>query len=237
MGNDFPSLPISFSRMQLPGHIFYAYAQLADLDVQVGDVLLSEQERAYLETVRHEGRRQEYTAGRVLARRLAATHLQCAPEAVPLVVADDGSLRLERSAFSISLAHSAGGVCAALAQDSGVGVDLEVIRPRHPDLYRFILHPDEYGLLDSTALDRDSLLILCWSIKEAVLKGMKTGFRCSPKKLRLDIDVEQGRAGIVIAGQDPWQCVFEKRDNNYLAIAFPDSVQRSPFNVRRDVER
>lgn len=232
MGNDFPSLPISFSRMQLPGHIDYAYAQLADLDIQAGKGLLSEQERVYLEAVRHEGRRQEYTAGRVLARRLAATHLDCNPEAVPLVVADDGSLLLEHSNFSISLAHSAGGVCAAVAQHTDVGIDLEVIRPRHPDLYRFILHPEEYDLLDTTGLDRDNLLILCWSIKEAVLKGMKTGFRCSPKKLRLDIDVEQGKAGIVIAGQDPWQCVFEQRDNNYLAIAYPGSVQRSTFNAK-----
>ena len=171
-------------------------------------------------------RRHEFTAGRVLARELAAVQLGCGPEVVPLAVADDGSLLLEDTGFNISIAHTREGVCAVVGENIAVGIDLERVKARHPDLHRFILHPDEFGLLDTLDLDRDSILILCWSIKEAVLKGMKTGFRCSPKKLRLNIDLEQASADIIIAEtdvteSDRWQCQFEKKDNSYLAIAYP----------------
>ncbi len=211
--------------MHLPDNIFYSYARLADVDLSEGETVLSEKELAFRQTLKNEGRWTSFTAGRILARRLAAAHLGCSPEAVPVVVADDGSLVLENTRYSLSLAHSRKGVCATIARNTRVGIDLEAILQRHEDLYRFILHPDEYGILDTLDLDRDSILILCWSIKEAVLKGMKTGFRFSPKKLRLDINLEQGRAGIVTTDMEAvWQCVFEKRDNSYLAIAYPSEV-------------
>lgn len=218
--------------IHLPENIFYSYARLADLDLSEAEAVLSEKELAFREQLKNERRRVGFTAGRITARRLAAVHLGCAPEAVPIAVSDDGSLHLEDSRFGLSLAHSREGVCAAVAENLEVGIDLEAIQQRHEDLYRYILHPEEYDLLDSLDIDQDSILILCWSIKEAVLKGMKTGFRFSPKKLRLNIILEQGRAGIVIAGtNDCWECTFEKRDNNYLAIAYPSSVQGSTFNV------
>ncbi len=223
--------------MHLPENIFYTYAALSDVDLSEAGRVLSEGELAFREGLVLETRREAFTAGRIVARRLAAEHLGCSPEAVPVAVADDGSLMLEQTDFSLSLAHSREGVCAAIARDASVGIDLEAIMQRHEDLYRFILHPDEYDMLDTLDLDRDSILILCWSIKEAVLKGMKTGFRFSPKKLRLDINLEQGSAGVVITDtEETWACVFEKRDNNYLAIAYPSSVQGSRFKVQGGLE-
>ena len=207
--------------MQLPDHIAYTYQPLASVDLDLSAHWLSAQEQQYLQQVTHKSRQREYRAGRVVARQFAGQVLSCPPEKVPLVVAEDGSLGLEGTPFSISLAHAKQGICVAVAEGISVGIDLEAIKPRHADLYRFIFHPDEYELLNTLDLDRDSILILSWALKEATLKGMKTGFRCSPKKLKLTIDLEGNEAGVEVADGTTWQCRFEKRDGCYLAIAYP----------------
>lgn len=208
--------------MHLPEHITYRYQRIEDVDLRLASDVLSASESRYLDSVKHDGRRVEFTAGRVLARHHAGEVLGQPPHDVPLQVADDGSLFLADTSFSISLAHSRKGVCVATSRGSSIGVDLEIIKPRHPDLYRFILHPDEYPMLDTLHLNRDRLLILCWALKEATLKGMKTGFRCSPKKLILDIDTEHNRANIVVEGNDHWKGFFKEVDGSYLALAFRD---------------
>ena len=103
-----------------------------------------------------------------------------------------------------------------------IGIDLETIKPRHKDLYKFIFHPDEYVLLDTVSMERTELLILSWTLKEATLKGMKTGFRCSPKKLRLSINVENQSANIAGPGNVTWKAKFEKKDGCFLSIAYPE---------------
>lgn len=215
--------------IHLPDHITYSYFRHNDVlegrDAHMIEEILSDAEHTYLKSVSHEGRRREYTAGRLLARRLVADQLGITPGNVRLIVADDGSLQLPETSLSISLAHSKNGVCATIAHQTPIGIDLEGIKPRHPDLYRFILHPDEYSLLDNAPLSRDELLILCWALKEATLKGMKTGFRCSPKKIRLNIDFDNHKANMVVQGRNLWKGFFEQIDGNFLAIAIPDPEQ------------
>ncbi len=208
--------------MVLPDHITYTHSRMQDVDLHLAGSILSPREHAYLETVTHEGRQAEYTAGRIVARQLAAEVLQLAPQEVPIDVADDGSLVLTGHNHGLSLAHAHNGVCAVVARASNVGIDLERIKPRHPELYRFILHPDEYHLLDSLDMDRDQILILCWALKEATLKGMKTGFRCSPKKLKISVDLPARQARITADGGSAWQLGFEEVDGCYLAIAYPE---------------
>ena len=214
--------------MHLPDHIKYTYCALADVPLHLADGLLSEKEHAYLETVSHAGRRREYTAGRIIARKFAGDILDLDPKVVPLSVAADGSLELPGTGHSISLAHSHEGVCVAIAEATPVGIDVETIKPRHAGLHRFILHPEEYDMFEALALDRDSALILCWSLKEATLKGLKTGFRCSPKKLKLSIDLDHHQAIVRIDGKSEWQLRFEKRAGCYLAIAYPERL-KTPY--------
>lgn len=197
------------------------------MDLHLAGSILSARERAYLETVTHEGRKTEYTAGRIVARQLAAEVLQLPPHKVPIDVADDGSLVLTGHNYGLSLAHAHNGVCAVVARSSSVGIDLERIKPRHPELYRFILHPDEYQLLDSLDLSRDQILILCWALKEATLKGMKTGFRCSPKKLKISVDLPAQQALVLAEGGSAWQLGFEEIDGCYLAVAYPEKRKSS----------
>jgi 4'-phosphopantetheinyl transferase len=227
MGSGFPPLPIAVL-MNLPDHIAYAYRRLDDVPLDEARELLSREERQYLDGIRLEKRRREFTAGRVVARELAGRVLGQAPASVALIVKADGSLELGGTACGISLAHTHEGVCAAVARDTAIGIDLETIKPRHQDLLRFMLHPDEYGLLDTLPLSREHSLILCWVLKEATLKGMRTGFRCSPKNLRLAIDVASQRASIRAPGGMGWQAHYEERDGSYLALAFPSTPNSNP---------
>ncbi len=150
-----------FIRMKLPGHIAYAYRRLKDLATEAGRQVLSDSERKFLEEISNERRRQTYIAGRIVARELAGRVLDCQPADVDLRVNEDGSLDLYNTSYGNCLAHTHEGVCAAVADKDEVGIDLETIQPRHEGLYRFVLHPDEYYLLEALPYDRHQSLILC----------------------------------------------------------------------------
>ena len=176
---------------------------------------------AYLRSVSHEKRRREFVAGRIVARKQAASLLNMNPKDVKLEVCHDGSLDLMDTPYSISLAHSRNGACAAIGFNTHIGIDLETIRTRHENLHEFILSKEEYYLLDALPLSRDHVLILCWTLKEATLKGMRTGFRCSPKKLRLQIDPHNQVAEIAAPNSTTWKAHYTEHDNAYLSIAYP----------------
>ena len=206
--------------MRLPEHIRYRFASLSEVPAEAAAALTAD-ERLYMASLRLEKRRREFVAGRWVTRSLAATVLDAGgPLGVPLNVRDDGSLELTGVPFSVSLAHSRIGVVAAISRGVEVGIDLEEIKPRSPDLLRFVLHDSEYALLEKLPIDRDRKLILMWTLKEAVLKGMRTGFRCSPKKLRVLIDYARGEAEIHAPESRIWQAQFEERAGNYLSIAY-----------------
>ena len=207
--------------MILPEHISYVYHRIDDIPLNKAPDTLSKKEKKYLETITHEKRRREFTAGRILARTHAAALLDLPPQKVKLDICEDGSLDLTDTPYSISLAHSKQGACAAIGFNTQVGIDLETIAERHENLYQFILSEEEYPLLDTLALDRDRILILCWTLKEATLKGMRTGFRCSPKKLKLHIDTENQVAEITVPGNEVWQATYMECDGAFLTVSFP----------------
>ncbi len=211
----------SLKNMQLPANIWYAYRRLHEIDIDAAGDWLSDEEHAFLDTVGSGKRRVEYTAGRILARTLAANILRLTPDRIQIRVADDGALELTGTPYAINVAHTREGACAALARDTSVGIDLETIKVRHADLYTSILNEHEYHLLDTLPTDRDHAVILCWVLKEATLKGMRTGLRCSPKSLHLHIDPDTCTARIVTAEQQQWHAHYKLHDNAYLAVAYP----------------
>ena len=207
--------------MNLPEHITYRYHRINDVDLDQAHAVLSETEQAYLTSVSHEKRITEFTAGRIVARQEAASLLETSPQKINLVVKDDGSLDLADTPYNISLAHTREGVGVAISRNAPVGIDLEHIKPRHKNLYKFILDPSEYHLLESLPLERERIIILCWTLKEATLKGLRTGFRCSPKKIRLDIDANAQTASIQTPDNTVWTAHYEEYDHAYLTVAYP----------------
>ncbi len=185
--------------------------------------LLAPDEVALLQTLHLEKRRRQYILGRLVLRQLLAEQLGEEPARVPLVVAGDGAVDLADSAWRLSIAHSGDRAVAAVSTRGAIGVDIERVQPRHQGLPRFLLHPEEHAMVESP--DPDDRLILLWTIKEAVLKAMRTGFRVSPRALRVVLDGAKGQALIEVNNRMEWQARFTKYDDYYVSVAFPVAAQ------------
>ena len=196
--------------------------QMAFDAAQVEDwqAVLSSEERARYERFPVEKRKREFLLGRVTLRTLLADRLRTDPAHVPLRVTKDGALEVPGTSYHVSLAHSEDRAAAVLAEQP-VGVDLEHVAEHDPRVADFLLHSSERSLLDTLPMNADRAFTLCWTLKEAVLKALGTGMRRSPKKLRLDIDVENCTATIRAWNGSTWRVAFEERDGFFLSVAYP----------------
>ena len=208
--------------MQLPDDITIRFVSRP-----VGEDLalekLSQEERAQVASFGSAKRQREFALGRAVARDLLANRLGVAGPDVLLRVAEDGAPEVEGEELYASISHVATDIhtlATAVVAPRPVGVDLELIQPRRPDLYRFLLAPEDYGLLDALPHPHDEAQVLIWTLKEAVLKAMRTGFRLSPKKLRLAVEADAMRAQVKLEGSEPWTLSYERRDGCFLAVAF-----------------
>jgi phosphopantetheinyl transferase len=181
---------------------------------------LSEEEARRAQAFGSRKRSRQFVAGRVVARHLLAEVLGTSPESPQLVVASDGAIdvRDQGAGLSISIAHS-GSMAVAAVRPGSIGIDVEVVRPRRPDLHRFMLSEDEYPLLDALPCDRTEAVILCWSIKESVLKARRSGLRLSPSELDLSIDYAAGSA-LVGSPEGIWMARFARSGEYVVSTAW-----------------
>ncbi|MEM1116945.1 MAG: 4'-phosphopantetheinyl transferase superfamily protein [Bacteroidota bacterium] len=150
--------------------------------------LLSASERARCDGFGSPERRLQFTLGRTVARGLAGRRLGVAPAAVPLRVGADGAPEVD--GMHLSIAHGGRGdavVAAAAVADRPVGVDVEAIVPRRADLWPRILAPEEAPVFEALGVHGSEGLTLAWSLKEAVLKGQRTGLRAGARSVRLSL--------------------------------------------------
>jgi 4'-phosphopantetheinyl transferase len=185
---------------------------------------LSEEEKGCLKRFGAAKRRREFVTGRAAARTLLAEVLNTEPGQVPLRIASDGAVDVDAGGWKLSIAHSGPHAVAAVST-TAIGADLEHITERDPALKRFLLHPDDRGLVGDLPYDSDASLVLVWTLKEAVLKARRTGFRTSPKKLRLDVDPESRTAQVVVqdgnAPASQWQVAYQRAGAYWCAVAVP----------------
>jgi len=187
---------------------------------------LSEEERACRKSFGAAKRQREFLAGRAAARRLLARTLQADPSDVPLRMAGDGAVNVGAEPWHVSLAHSGLHAVAACAPHP-VGIDLEQIQPRDPALRRFLFASDRRDVPDALPYDANTALLLCWTLKEAVLKARRSGFRTSPKDLRLAIDADAQRARVDVQGGDAWQVAYAQVAACWCAVAWPAGADAS----------
>ncbi len=189
----------------------------ADDEVQLG--ILSAEERIRYDAMRHPRSRRHFLLGRIALRTLLAHRLGMGLADVPLVQAADGGVDVVGSSLKVSIAH-AGGCAVAAAGPMAVGVDLEPIRTRSAALESFMLHPSEraeYHTLPLSTVDRR---ILYWTLKEAVLKALRTGFRRSPKHIRLVLNVGEGNGLALLDDRTPLAVSFGERNGFCVALAY-----------------
>lgn len=196
-----------------------------------GVAILTEAERARMASFGHPNRRALFALGRLAARTLLSTHLTYDPLDVPLIVAKDGAPEVDGHAIEVSLSHTLSvndtPLAVAAIASQPLGVDIEALKPRRRDLYRFLLHESEYPLLQNMAEHYceppEITIVRCWAMKEAVLKALRTGFRLSPKKLRLDLALSSDApysATARVQGS-AWQLHTTEVHGCALALALP----------------
>ena len=150
--------------------------------------LLTPRERTVLEGIPAEGRRRDWLAGRVAAKRALRATCRRQHSAVPSYLAIeilndadgapyftiDGRPELA-DRLDISIAHTDGAAVAAIADTlaSGrVGVDIEITKPLSLALVRRVLQPTELERLDGSSNACPTPLEM-WTAKEAAMKAAR----------------------------------------------------------------
>ncbi|CAN5584318.1 hypothetical protein BH23BAC4_BH23BAC4_10990 [soil metagenome] len=194
-----------------------AAAKISD----VSPTFLSPPEIERLLSIASPLRRATFVFGRQTVRQHAATALMCEPAAVPLVVAPDGSLELADSGLFVSLSHTTDGDMVSAFSGIArvpIGVDLEMRRPRNPDLLTRILNADELAVPEHMQLSTDDTIVVCWAMKEAVLKARRSGFRCSAREIRLAPTDQSATFQADVLGE-VWEVSFEMERHLVMAVA------------------
>ena len=103
--------------------------------------------------------------------------------------------------------------------ERNVGVDLELIRPKPAALLDYILAEEERDHVRALAIPPEQSLFLCWTIKESVLKANGTGLRKSPRRVRVNLDLERGHATVRDPEDKAWDVAFALSDTHALSLA------------------
>jgi len=204
---------------KLPPDIGFRSIGADDADEKTLLALLSDAEQERFRSIRHPKARRHFLFGRSALRLLLAERMALDPVSVPLVVAPDGGVDVFESDLRVSIAH-AGEWGVAVAAPRMVGVDLERIRPRSPDVVRFMLDPSERDEYEALPLDPVRRLILYWTLKESVLKALRTGFRRSPKRVRFAVQIEEESGVAFLEDGASLALRFQEYEGYYVAVAF-----------------
>lgn len=206
--------------MELPDHIALRRMTYDAARTGAWLPLLSDEERDRYDAFPVDKRKREFLLGRVALRTLLAEHLDQPPADIALHVTDDGAVELLEAPFFVSIAHSGDHAVAAMSPDR-VGVDLEHIRPVEEGVVDFVLGADEQAVLDTLPMTPNRAFILCWTLKEATLKALHTGFLRSPKTVHLAIDAAIHQATATAGDGSEWTLVYEPAPDHFLSVAYP----------------
>lgn len=215
----------------LPSSIQLQFAPFPTECAADGLVDLSGDEQTFAQTLKSDKRKSSFIAGRRLIRSMLADQLAVSRPDVPLRVEPSGVVSLDATPRRfLSISHSADEIAAAIAPFP-VGIDLEAVQPRRAEVWRFILHPDEYAAFHALDLPMTEKTILYWVMKESVLKGMGTGFRFSPK--RLYTRLHDSLRSAIVRTDDPahpaqtWSLFLDRRPMDWFALAWLSETDHS----------
>ena len=143
---------------------------------------LTDPERATLDQLVVDKRRQDWLAGRIAAKlagqRVTGPPL-CAHEVHAVAAGPQRGrpyLVVGDQTMYLSITH-AGDVAAAVVSDQPLGLDIEVVEPR-PEIETLAFSSDERrAWIGLTGMDRSAAVTRAWCEKEAIAKRRGVGFR------------------------------------------------------------
>jgi 4'-phosphopantetheinyl transferase len=139
--------------------------------------LLSKEELVRYGRFRFAPDRARFALSHANLRRILASYLRCAPEALRFELNQFGKPRLDDAALEFNLSHSKTvGAVAIGAAGEPLGLDVEDVRPIEPEVAES--HFSAAELADLAPLAGDAWLAgfyRCWTRKEAILKAEGVG--------------------------------------------------------------
>jgi 4'-phosphopantetheinyl transferase len=181
--------------MSAPGWLTSSLAELPE-----GVAWLGARERRVLAGLRIEKRRTDWLLGRWTAKAAVAAWLDVRARTVEIVAAADGApeawVHGVRAPVSVSLSHRAGRALAVVTSAPDVvGCDLELVEPRSPAFVREWLAGTEQMLVATfDGRDRDRVVNLLWTAKEAAAKVRREGLRLDVRRAAVGVG-EPARRG------------------------------------------
>jgi 4'-phosphopantetheinyl transferase len=161
--------------------------------VPTADDWLGPREREAMDRYAVPRRRAEWRAGRWAARKALATLRDAGATDVEILAGSDGAPEAwsadRRMAVNVSISHR-DGFAAAMAAPAGVaaGCDLELVEPREASFAADWFTVAERAAVDEArSEERDQLVTLIWSAKEAVLKVLRKGLRLDTRQVEIAV--------------------------------------------------
>ncbi|MYE36870.1 MAG: 4'-phosphopantetheinyl transferase superfamily protein [Rhodobacteraceae bacterium] len=160
---------------------------------------LDQKERERLGRYRFDRPRREFVLSRSAMRQILCCFLKCRNEQlsfetnahgkpIPLV---DGSL----ANASVNLTHSGNHGLVGIAPEGQLGIDLEVPveRSNVEGIGQMVFTDDEQSeLASATGKEKLNLFYRLWTLKEALIKALGTGFSLNPNQFEIPQGMRQG---------------------------------------------
>lgn len=200
-----------------------------------GEAALSLQEQKKVSALRQEEDKLRFVASRILLRSILSLYLDCPAESFSFRTGAHGKPALSLGeaqkntfpAVHFNLSHSGSFVALAFSTSSPLGIDIENTRRNiHAEtLVRRFFHPDEYTefvKLDGKA--QQDFLLRRWTVREAFLKGIGSGFSLSPDSFYVKEILHPSPSFCIKRGQEDYSSWRIKPipvpDGYYCSVAY-----------------
>ena len=199
--------------------------------------ILCAQEKTRADGLRTEARRREYVCARVLQRRALSLHAEVDPAEWRFAAGAGGRPEIiapsRATALRFNLSHTAGLVACAVAWGLSVGIDVEhlgSVEDIDVTAHHVFAPAEAAEVRALPEAERASRLLEIWTLKEACLKAIGTGFAAvSPHAVRFSLAPDRTVSGSVDADLGRacalWHFVSRRLPTGHvlgLAVPTPD---------------